>query len=48
VSEEDGEYLLYAWRDAQPAALGYKTALLYYYLNGGVVDSIELHVYYGD
>lgn len=48
VSDEDGEYLIYVWRDVNPSPLGYKTAALYYYLSGGVVDSIEMHVYYGD
>jgi hypothetical protein len=48
VTEDDGEYLLYGWRAAEPSQLGYKNALLYYYLENGVVDSIELHVFFGE
>ncbi|MGI6151811.1 MAG: hypothetical protein ACOYIR_07660 [Christensenellales bacterium] len=46
VSDEDGEYLLYSWRSSEPTPRGYKNALLYYYLSGGMVDSIELHVFF--
>ena len=48
VSDEDGEYLFYSWRAAEPSERGYHRAGLYYYLSGGVVDSIALHVFYGE